>query len=536
MYNILQNIRMADHIRSDDCPPDKAPPYPGRKTKNNKDGVELTKNEFTDKVISDWVRHFEDKDRYQNTPWGVKTMYLMLHLKPLGVGMKVAKERLVEMERKLAEEGAENELISSQNNLNDVMEIDNQDTEEDTWSKMSRRAKDRGIDKILELNNEELFEGGLEIPENVKDSTRYKKREAAYFLAMSDVDLFDRYEKLSNYTKSSEEFKKRHALFVDKYMEDNFAQTSSQEILIKLSQTPTSVQNSEAYKTRLSHLTFEERSEKLVMKNIKETVHELNKTPEGKKQAKMFIAGVSHPVYGDPGLGLSKKTKSEIKKIKGTLLSEKEATLKVPDMKKRQIFPKSVEDIARNHWLENTIPEPAKQTGKVIEDGGETVPKRYQDKTDSECYENFKDDCAGKVRREMVRMADGIIHQVSGRKDSADKKRRVEYAQTLAEKFPSLTWYISQRPPETKPLCDHTTGLCHICEAAKKNFDSIVQAAKRKCSCSTRSCPNWFCACPVPEDDEEEMPCSCPPCECEDCSSCQVSISLTLSLKSGKVI
>ena len=107
-------------------------------------------------------------------------------------------------------------------------------TEGDTRSKVTRWARDREIDNILKLNDEELFEGGLEIHENVKDSTRYMKREAAYFLAMSDADLFDRYEKLSNYTKSSEELKKRHAQFVDKYMEDNFGQTSSKEILMKL--------------------------------------------------------------------------------------------------------------------------------------------------------------------------------------------------------------------------------------------------------------------------------------------------------------
>ena len=124
-------------------------------------------------------------------------------------------------------------------------------------------------------------------------------------------------------------------------------------------------------------------------------------------------------------------------------------------------------------------------------------------------------------------MAEDILIQVGGRKESTDKKRRVVYAQTLSDKFPSLTWYISQRPPETKPLFDHTTGLCHICEAAKKNFDTIVQAAKHKCSCSMSPCPNWFCSCPVPEDDEEEQPCSCPPCECEDCSFFQVSNLLT---------
>ena len=180
-------------------------------------------------------------------------------------------------------------------------------------------------------------------------------------------------------------------------MEDNFANSSSQEILMKSSQTPAVIQNSEIYKSRLSHLNYEERSERLVMRNIRETVKELNKTPEGKKQVRMFIAGVSHPVYGDPGLGLNKKLKSETKQMKAKLLSGEEVTLSVANKSKRKVFPGSVEDIAREHWLENTIPEPAKHTGKAIEDGGETLPKRYQDRTDSECYGQFKESCRGKV-------------------------------------------------------------------------------------------------------------------------------------------
>ena len=129
----------------------------------------------------------------------------------------------------------------------------------------------------------------------------------------------------------------------------------------------------------------------------------------------------------------------------------------------------------------------------------------------------------------MVKVAEEIVRKVTSRKDSIDKQRRLEYAHSLPEKFPSLSWYIRQRPPETKPLCDHTTGLCHICEAARKNFDSLVKAAKRTCSCSQKSCPMWFCACPVPENDDEDIRCSCPPCECDICSSCQVSLTLYYS-------
>ena len=220
---------------------------------------------------------------------------------------------------------------------------------------------------------------------------------------------------------------------------------------------------------------------------------------------------------------MSKKQKLQCKKVKENLLTGKTATLKLPDKNKRQIYPKSVEVIAREHWLENTIPEPAKHTGKAIEEGGQTVPTRYQDKTDKECYENFKEECEEKVKVKMTKVANEMISNLTNRPDTMDKQRRLEYAQSLPDKFPSPDWYIAQRPAETKPLCDHTTGLCHVCESAKQNFSSLVQAVKKVCKCGTKSCPRWFCACPILAEGEDETPCLCPPCECEVCLTCKVS-------------
>ena len=522
LNNHISDLRMPETIRSEDCPPGLAPCYPGKKSKNNPNGTDLSRSEFADKVITDWVKYFTDKESYKRTPWAHKSRYLLQYMKPLGVGYQTAKTKLLDIERKLAEVTEDEELTSSQSLHNPMMEIDT----EKVWSDMSRRVKDSEIDKWLNLSDKEIFEDKIEVREDVKNSYRYKAREKAYYLALSDTELFERYEAVSHYIRNLEEFKQRHRQFVENYMDDKFAQSSSQEILEKLSQTPASVQNSETYMNRLRHLSYEERSEKLVMKNIKDTINELNKTPTGRKQAKAFIAGVSHPVYGDPGLGLTRKAKGEVKNIKGKLLSGSETTLKVDNLKVRKISPQTVETIAREHWLENTIPEPAKHTGKAIEEGGETVPTRYQDRTDREVYENFKEDCSEKVKVEMAKVGQEMRNKLVKRIDSVDKQRRLEYAGSLPELFPSLDWFIKQRPAETKPLCDHTTGLCHLCEAARKNFSTIVQAAKTRCSCNTRMCPNWSCVCPVVDDDQEQAPCVCPPCECEDCVTCQVNSDL----------
>lgn len=510
-----------EEIRQEDCPPGKAPEYPGKKSKNNKDGTELSKSEFIDKVIEKWVRHFVDKEKYENTPWGRKTKYLKTYLEPLYVGRSEAQQKLIEIETRVASEIEDNELTESQNNLMGDMEVETKDSDKKE-SETSKWGKDQQIRKWMEFTDLELFEGGLETPDDVKQSTRYKQREKLYYLSLTDNDLFERYNDISSYTRSSAEFKARHAQFVEKFMDDNFAHASSQEILLKLPETPACIQNSETYKKRLCHLSFEERSQRLVLQNIKETVDELQKTTEGKKQAKIIIAGVSHPTFGDPGLNLSRSTKQEVRQAKENLLTGKTSVLKVSEKKKRQIYPKIVEAIARDHWLETTIPEPAKHSRKAVEENGETLPTRYQDKTDKECYLDFKEECEGKVTIEMQKVAAEMIGKLNQRPDTADRKRRLEYAESLSDKFPSLDWYLEQRPKETKPLCNHTTGLCHLCEAAKENFANIVNAVKRRCRCGSHLCPNFSCACPIPEDGGEEAPCSCPPCECELCRNCQV--------------
>ena len=513
-------------IRIEDCLQGKAPKFPGKKSKDNKNGTELSKSEFIDVVIEDWIRHHFDNNRekYRNTQWAHKTNYLVQYLRPLGVARSEATKRLIKTETKLEEDIRNNEVSESQDLLSMDMDIETEKILGLPWDEMSRSKQEQEIVHWMTFSDVELFDSDKDVREEVKRSSRYKQREKAFFLAMSDSDLFERYfDKLSTFVKDCKEVRERYKRFTENYMDENFTLSSSQDILEKLSQTPSSVQHSDVYKERLRHLSFEERSQKLVMKNIKDTITALNKTPEGRKQAEIFIAGVSHPVYGDPGLGLSWSAKKRAKEMKQKLLREKEATLKLPEKKSREIFPKNVEEIARMHWIEITIPEPAKQTGKVVEEDGETVPTRYQDRTDRECYNSFSEDCADQVRSEMTKKSEELIRQLIGRPDTADKQRRMEYAQTLTDKFPGLVWYIKQRPKETKPLCDHTTGLCHLCEAAKKNFSFIVQAVKRNCSCGTTSCPNWYCACPFPEDGEAVAPCSCPPCECNSCSSCQVS-------------
>ena len=127
----MDQIRQKEIINREDCPPGEAPFFPGQKTKNNKNGTTLSKIQFVNKVIEDWVRHFKDNKKYENTLWGHKTMYLQRYLKPISVGIKEAQKRLIEIETKIACETEENELIQSQNILNAEMEIESNSKNDD---------------------------------------------------------------------------------------------------------------------------------------------------------------------------------------------------------------------------------------------------------------------------------------------------------------------------------------------------------------------------------------------------------------------
>ena len=420
-------------IRKADCPPGLADPYPGKKSRNNPKGTVLTKSEFISETVETWVRHFENSDDYHKTVFSNKVGYLQTYLKLLKVGYSDVKEKLMEVETKLAQENQEEILTQSQNLINSEMDEGDNDID-DCVEDIPRWEREKEVKKVLSLTDLEIFEGNNEIKDYVRQTLKYKERERSFYLAKSDEELFKLYDKLSPGIKRHTEFKQRYEQYVENYMEENFAQSSSQEILLKLSQTPSAVQSSEVYKERLCHLSFQDRSQKLLLKNIRETITELMKTPEGRKQSKLFIAGVCHPVFGDPGLDLNERTQKEVMKIKENLLMGKESILKEVEKEKRTEFPNTVQDLARNHWMENTIPEPAKHTGKAVEVEGETVPTRYQDKTDRECYENFKEECQDLVKIEMAKSGQKLIEKLTGRADSADKQKRLEYAQHLSKR------------------------------------------------------------------------------------------------------
>ena len=510
-------------ITKADCPPNIASGYPGKWGRNNRSGSLLSRNEYTEKLVKDWIDHFEGSENYQNAMLSNKAVYLTKHLVALKVPYKVALKHLVELESKQSStvtsdnvegENNEDEVEVMEGNADielrvtentDAENVDMEEIDEiedmfcddsDTMESASRKDLEFEIATFLSKSNKELFEEGLDVPKHVQNSRRYMVREKEY---------------------------------TETYVDENMAGLSSQEILEQFSQNPPSVQESNAMKLRLKHLANEDKANRTALKAIRDTIAHLQKTPgqEAKKQVKTLAASVTHHKWGMPALpGVGHRGRKEVKQMKMDFLKGKTSILTPPVKPKKKIYPKEVEELAVNHWRENTVVEPALHNRKTVSDEKETIPTRYQSLTDKEQYSQFKEDCSEQIAEILRLYALENIEILHKRRESADREKRLAYFATLHRQFPSYDWYHDRKPAEIKPLHDHTTALCKTCEAALLNYVTVVKAIKSQCRCTTNHCPNWICMC-QPSSDDEEGPsatptCSCK-CACDDCTKCKVN-------------
>ena len=61
----------------------------------------------------------------------------------------------------------------------------------------------------------------------------------------------------------------------------------------------------------------------------------------------------------------------------------------------------------------------------------------------------------------MEEYGESLKLKVSSWPDSQDKRCRLEFVEEVKTRFPSLSWYLLQKPAEVIPLHDHTTGNSH---------------------------------------------------------------------------
>ena len=109
--------------------------------------------------------------------------------------------------------------------------------------------------------------------------------------------------------------------------------------------------------------------------------------------------------------------------------------------------------------------------------------------------------------------------------DSKLKQTKLDSLNRKENQFPSKTWFVAQKPKETKSRSDHCTGLCADCEKPQLNYDTLRKWKRKLCKCGTKPCPLFSCTCDLDDEGEVPLECACEPCCCKECMKCQVSYS-----------
>ena len=244
-------------------------------------------------------------------------------------------------------------------------------------------------------------------------------------------------------------------------------------------------------------MTKQNRSEKRLLTNLNETLSLLQEagTPEAIEQRKIITSATHDPRFGYPNLKETKTVKKEGKDTKSKFKSGENSDLQPRARESSDYFPSSVEDIAEKCWRTDcTVIEPGKHTRPkaALKDGNEKIPAIYQTLTDRECYTVFEDTYKGEVKEAMKENCDAIQEKLNNRSESALKQKKLDQLEKKMARFPSLTWFLNQKPKETKTRSDHCTGLCFNCEGPQLNYDTLRRAKKKFCQCKTKRCPNWF--------------------------------------------
>ena len=287
------------------------------------------------------------------------------------------------------------------------------------------------------------------------------------------------------------------------------------------SQLPDFVKDSSYVDKKLSHLKKKQLSSWRVLKNINGILKELqkNNSKEAFNQRVMLVSSVICPRYGVPEIDETRNVIEAAKKLNRSFLTGDQSTLTVEQPKRKEVYPKEVQEIATECWMNDaTIPEPNKHQRPQcapVDLGGETIPQRLQVMTNDDAYQQFKEKYSHKVEAAMKRKCESLrAKHLAKTSYNTAVNARIDKMEGL---FPSKGWFITKKPPETKVNNDHTTGLCKDCYSAQENFNTLQKYAKSNCHCKTTLCPNWNCFC------GEEGDCQCDPvCSCDDCASCQV--------------
>ena len=506
-------------ISVSDCSIASPAQFPGKHSRNNKNGTLMTKDDWKEQEAKRWF-HDQQSDKYDRTPFN-RRANLLYHW--FNKSFKMSQIEVNELLLKIESEATDQSDESDSEDLNfEAAEDDNEDDLMD-------------IDLDNPSNSPDMFEMS-DIEDQVDDSqtgekTRVQKdvekeKTIQSILKLSDKELVES-ESLPEFVLKDSRYLGRKNSFIKNLIDDMFdpETASSQDILNQMTQLPSYVRDHKLLKDKIDHLSKAEKSTKRIVKNLRETLCELRKDSARKafEQRVTIVAAATDHRYGIPDLGETQHVNQSARKLKLDFMSGKKTNLEPKKSKQPERYPAEVFKLAQESWINrSTKPDPAKHANpkRAKKDGQETVVTLRQVVTDDEAYIQFKESDTEKVREAICKKNEEVKIKYQGRPDSDNKRKILETLARREDIFPSKTWFLSRKPPETKMLDDHTTALCKDCVSAQLNYEAIYKARKRFCKCRTKRCASWVCLCDVEDIDQ----CECKhPCDCDNCMSCQVN-------------
>ena len=285
-------------INAADCPEFQAAPYPGKFSRKKRGGTKLSRGEFKEQQVKEWVAHFGDDPKYDNTSLAHKVLYLVQHLAPLKVKNKEARAILVKVE-------SEKELRPGEGIVRGEGEEqvnEDQEEEDEEGDQEEEDEEGEGLDEEEAMDfvearesesDDEMTEDEEMETEQERESRAVREFEIGKYLDKTDQELFSSDMVIPEFVERSVGYKLRKENFVNAYLEQEDFQ-DSQEILLALSQAPAVVKGS--LNDKLQHLTNQEKATRVVMKSLSDTIKRLKETPgkAAREQVQIILAAVSH--------------------------------------------------------------------------------------------------------------------------------------------------------------------------------------------------------------------------------------------------
>ena len=494
-------------LKKSDCTLPRPERYPGSLHHNNVGGSLLSKADWIKFEGKKWLDEMKNSEKYDASFFSVKAVCLRSWLQKTfpSVSAKTSKEILYDLEKDLDDD--------DQRQSDDDRDGDDDLMDEDDGGNESSDMFD---------SDSERMEDDAPLTKKGKIST------IRWYVEKMDEKLLDNEEVVPEFVRESRTYKNKRDDFIGKYIDQQFETFCSQEVASSHTQLPKWVQNHKYLKQKFSHRTRLELANYRALKNLKETCRELRNNPskEAFDLRTVLVASVICTRYGVPDVDETRDVIEAAKRMKHDFVTGNESILNIKARKKHEVYPKSVFDLSDESWEQlSTVVEPDqhRRPSRAIKDGEETVPNRLQIVTDDEAYAQFRDNYEDKVRLAMKEHCEKKRQKYRSKSDSKTKTKVIETLHRLENKFPSKSWFLSNKPPQTKANNEHSTGNCKDCYSVKANYETLLKTAKMYCNCGTEKCDGWQCTCDIEAGDTEEE-CTCDKvCYCDRCESCQVN-------------